>query len=82
MNWEAIGAIGDFVSGLAVLVALLYLAAQLRQSQREVRRRRRSVSSRRRVRSRSRSPRASACSRSTRSTALRSGPSCRRSCAS
>ena len=32
MNWEAIGAIGDFVGGIAVVVTLLYLVAQVRQN--------------------------------------------------
>ncbi len=32
MNWEAVGAIGDFVGGAAVLVTLVYLVVQLRQN--------------------------------------------------
>ncbi len=32
MNWEAIGAVGEILSALAVLVTLVYLATQIRQS--------------------------------------------------
>ena len=32
MNWDAIGAIGEIVGGLAVLVTLVYLALQIRQN--------------------------------------------------
>ncbi len=32
MNWEAIGAIGEILGATAVLVTLLYLAAQIRQN--------------------------------------------------
>lgn len=32
MNWEAIGAIGEIVGAIAVLVTLIYLAMQVRQS--------------------------------------------------
>ena len=32
MNWEAIGAIGEVVGGLAVIVTLIYVARQIRQS--------------------------------------------------
>ena len=32
MNWEAIGAIGELVGALAVVLTLIYLAAQVRQS--------------------------------------------------
>jgi hypothetical protein len=32
MTWEQLGAIGELVSGLAVLVTLIYLAAQIRQA--------------------------------------------------
>jgi hypothetical protein len=34
MNWEAIGAIGDFMGGLVVIVSVAYLALQIRQSNR------------------------------------------------
>ena len=34
MNWEAIGAIGEFMGGVVVVVSLVYLAAQIRQSNR------------------------------------------------
>jgi len=34
MNWEAIGAIGDFVGGLAVVLTLIYVAFQVRQNSR------------------------------------------------
>ena len=32
MNWEAIGAVGEILSALAVLVTLVYLAAQIKRS--------------------------------------------------
>ena len=32
MNWEAIGAIGDFVGALAVIITLAYLAIQVRHA--------------------------------------------------
>jgi hypothetical protein len=32
MNWEAIGALGDAVSGVGVVVTLVYLALQIRQN--------------------------------------------------
>jgi hypothetical protein len=34
MNWEAIGAIGETVGALGVVISLLYLATQLRHSSR------------------------------------------------
>ena len=34
MNWEAIGAIGDFMGGGVVIVSVAYLAVQIRQSNR------------------------------------------------
>ena len=34
MNWDAIGAIGEVVGALAVLITLIYLANQIRQSNR------------------------------------------------
>jgi hypothetical protein len=34
MNWDAIGAIGDFVGGIGVIVTLGYLAIQIRQNTR------------------------------------------------
>ena len=34
MNWDAIGAVGELVGGLLVLVSLVYLAAQIRQTNR------------------------------------------------
>ncbi|MGI9626565.1 MAG: hypothetical protein ACR2QM_07005 [Longimicrobiales bacterium] len=37
MNWDAIGAVGDAVGGIGVLVTLLYLAAQTRHNTRAVR---------------------------------------------
>ena len=33
MNWEAVGAVGDLIGGIAVLVTLIYLAVQLKQTQ-------------------------------------------------
>ena len=38
MNWDAIGAIGEIVGAAAVVLSLLYLAIQLRQSNRLVER--------------------------------------------
>ena len=32
MNWDALGAIGELVGALAVVVTLIYLAVQIRQS--------------------------------------------------
>ena len=32
MNWEAIGAIGDFVGAFAVIITLAYLAVQVRHA--------------------------------------------------
>ena len=32
MNWDAIGAIGEIVGALAVVISLMYLAAQIRTS--------------------------------------------------
>jgi hypothetical protein len=37
MNWEAIGAIGELIGALAVVVTLLFLTIQIRQSTRAVR---------------------------------------------
>ena len=37
MNWEAIGAVGEVVAALAVVVTLVYLATQIRQNTRAVR---------------------------------------------
>jgi hypothetical protein len=37
VNWEAIGAIGDFVSGAAVLLTLAYLLVQNRQTNAQLR---------------------------------------------
>jgi hypothetical protein len=34
MSWDAIGAIGDFIGGIAVVVSLVYLATQVRHSAR------------------------------------------------
>ena len=36
MNWEAIGAVGETVGALAVLVTLVYLAVQIRQNTKAV----------------------------------------------
>ena len=36
MNWEAIGAVGEILGAIAVLVTLVYLAAQVRQNSRFV----------------------------------------------
>ena len=32
MNWQAIGAVGELVGALAVVVSLIYLAIQIRQN--------------------------------------------------
>jgi hypothetical protein len=32
MNWDAIGAMGEILGALAVLVTLIYLAVQIRQN--------------------------------------------------
>jgi hypothetical protein len=32
MNWDAIGAIGEIVGALAVLITLIYLAMQIKQN--------------------------------------------------
>ena len=37
MNWDAIGAIGDAVGGIGVLLTLMYLSVQTRQNTRAVR---------------------------------------------
>lgn len=37
MNWEAIGAISEIIGAIAVVVTLVYLAIQIRQSNREAR---------------------------------------------
>ena len=36
MNWEAIGAVGELVGGLAVVLSLGYVAYQVRQSSRQI----------------------------------------------
>ena len=36
MNWEAIGAIGELVGGLAVVLTLIYIAFQVRQSSKQI----------------------------------------------
>ena len=38
MNWESIGAVGNLVSGVGVIVTLGYLAMQIRQNTRQLRR--------------------------------------------
>lgn len=35
MSWEAVGALGDLVGGVGVVVTLAYLAAQVRYARRE-----------------------------------------------
>ncbi len=37
MNWDAIGAVGEVVGGVAVIATLLYLAIQIRQNAQSVR---------------------------------------------
>ena len=37
MNWDALGAVGELVGALAVLITLIYLAHQIRQNTRAVR---------------------------------------------
>jgi hypothetical protein len=36
MNWDAIGAIGEIIGAIAVVVSLIYLAAQIRQNSNQV----------------------------------------------
>ena len=36
MNWEAIGAVGETVGGIGVIVTLIYLAIQVRQNTRNI----------------------------------------------
>ncbi len=36
MNWDAIGAIGEIVGALAVLVTLIYLAVQIRHAKKQI----------------------------------------------
>ena len=36
MNWEALGAVGEFLSAVAVLVTLIYLAVQVRQVKKDI----------------------------------------------
>ena len=36
MNWQELGSIGEFVSGIAVVVSLVYLAFQIRQNTRQI----------------------------------------------
>lgn len=37
MNWEAIGAVGEVLGAIGVIITLIYLASQLRQNTRELR---------------------------------------------
>ena len=37
MNWDAIGAVGEIVGALAVVISIVYLALQIRQNSRLVR---------------------------------------------
>ena len=37
MNWEAIGAVGEILGALGVIITLLYLAGQIRQNNRQIR---------------------------------------------
>ncbi|MEH6587077.1 MAG: hypothetical protein V7720_10970 [Halioglobus sp.] len=37
INWDAIGAIGDFLGSIGVLISLIYLAGQMRQGAAETR---------------------------------------------
>ena len=37
MNWEAIGAVGEILGAIAVLLSLAYLAVQIRQNTASVR---------------------------------------------
>lgn len=38
MNWEAVGAVAELVGAIAVVVSLLYVASQVRESTRQARR--------------------------------------------
>ena len=37
MNWEAIGAVAEFVGAIAVVITLIYLRSQLRQNTKALR---------------------------------------------
>ena len=37
MNWDAIGAVGDLVGGIGVIISLIYLATQIRSAERMIR---------------------------------------------
>ena len=36
MNWQAIGAVGELVGGLAVVLSLVYIASQIRQNSNQI----------------------------------------------
>jgi hypothetical protein len=37
MNWQAIGAVGELIGGIAVVLSLIYIAIQMRQNTRQIR---------------------------------------------
>ena len=37
VNWDAVGAIGDLISGIGVIVSLVYLATQIKSAERMIR---------------------------------------------
>ena len=37
MNWEAIGAIGELVAGIVVILSIFYLTRQIKQNTKHVR---------------------------------------------
>lgn len=36
MNWDALGAIGEIIGAFAVVITLIYVAAQMRQNNRQI----------------------------------------------
>jgi hypothetical protein len=37
MNWSALGALGEFIGGIAVVISLVYVGLQIRQNSNSVR---------------------------------------------
>ena len=37
MNWQAVGAVGELIGGIAVVLSLIYIAMQMRQNTRQIR---------------------------------------------
>ena len=36
MNWQAVGAVGELIGGIAVVLSLIYIAMQMRQNTRQI----------------------------------------------